>query len=228
MEIDLKSASSGFGVIQAHVGTIYVVSNNRLFTLLELGILLQRSTTKLLKAVRKGKQERINNGLIAGVGWVIAIANRLSIDIEKELLVHFPGVCPYCGKKPCDPSFHDSNGRKDLSHLHGTLPPQSFHQDQLMWAGIYPENTLSESAQHLVEEAAEVLVAMHAFLGTHDPDLFHDIGMELVDVLAHLCAVASCSKFNLSEGVIEKYRHGCPWCGPRSCICTFKDAVNSC
>lgn len=220
-----------------HLDGIYREVNGQLFSSIDMGIMLQKGTTCISKAVRKLSQpdlredkrkdyeDAIDDGLIKGMGWSMAICNRLSIRPGTELWRHFPRLCPYCGENPCNRKFH-GGGRKDLSHIHPVYPEQTFRQDQLMMAGIYPNNILTDSSAHAVEEAAELLVAINTFKGMKQKGgLFAEIVKEQVDCIAQLFAVASCSGRNLAELAINAYKNGCYWCGKMVCKCEFDDTA---
>ena len=144
-----------------------------------------------------------------------------------EILYYFPHVCPYCAKAPCDPNSHNrAAGRKDLDNFRKDLVVESLADNQKMLASIYPKNVLVDSAQHLVEEVVEVSIAdfinrrMHS-LPESDQNIFQNIVLELVDVMGHLCAVATCAKIDLSEIVDDVFGAGCPGCKKPVCECSF-------
>jgi hypothetical protein len=202
--------------------------------------MLQRATQKLLKAVRRNKPMEHRDKLRGEIiGWVAAIGNRLSIQLGTELLNHFPGVCSYCDQNPCNPNLHGQQGRMDVRHrlaapaLAGVQIRQTFCADQRMMAGIYPNNTLVDSVQHLTEEAGEVAVAIHAYERMHesgrrtDDRRFNHICLELADVIANACAEATCDKVNLCELVVAMFADGCPGCTNPVCDCPFSYIVEA-
>jgi NTP pyrophosphatase (non-canonical NTP hydrolase) len=211
-------------MFQKHLRKMYQITNDRLYLTPEIVILLQKSTTTLLKAVRKGNETSLRISLPLSFGWLCAVGNRMHIDLEGELFRYFPEVCPYCGRCPCQRELHNSGGRKRFN-LSQSSSSKGLSDCQLMLAKIYPNNTLIDSAQHLVEEVSEVAVALYQFTGTHKEEYLNMIALELIDVFAHLCAVATCSGIDLAESVTKMFGSGCPNCNRHVCVCTFSSHV---
>lgn len=226
-----SSALYSFDFYQGHFGKIYGVTNDRIHSTLDLAVILLQSTTFLLKSVRKEKVEKVSMGVVKSFGFAIAVANRLHISLDVELLYHFPHVCPYCAKAPCDRRAHNrALGRKDLSDFRNGLVPESLASIQKILATIYPENTLTDSAQHLVEEVAELIIAIHVNRHMHssnqsDQDNFDQVILELVDVIANVCAVATCANLDLSSLVEKTFGAGCPRCQRPVCECSFSQII---
>lgn len=221
----MLSLTSSLDEAQTHLASIFTRNNDRLHQNADLAIMLQKASTYLLKGVRKSQEVRVLRGLADVVGWTFAISNRLTLPLVEEVAAHYPNVCPYCGVAPCDPSLHDRHGRKDLSHLSFSLEDRNLQYCQDMFAHIYPMNMLSDSAQHLVEETAEVGVAIHAYEKTSRPQLLCHVGLELVDVFAHACAVATCMDLHISQIVLDSFGTGCPGCRLNECKCTFESII---
>lgn len=57
---------------------------------------------ELSEAIRKGDRESMEEEFADVLAWLASLANLLDIDIEEAARKKYPGVCPYCGKNPCE------------------------------------------------------------------------------------------------------------------------------
>ncbi|WP_148882216.1 MazG nucleotide pyrophosphohydrolase domain-containing protein [Thermococcus aciditolerans] len=57
---------------------------------------------ELSEAIRKNDREAMEEEFADVLAWLASLANLLDIDIEEAAKKKYPGVCPYCGKKPCE------------------------------------------------------------------------------------------------------------------------------
>ena len=57
---------------------------------------------ELAEALRKGKREDMEEEFADVLAWLVSLANLADVDLEKAVLKKYPGVCPYCGKSPCE------------------------------------------------------------------------------------------------------------------------------
>ncbi len=57
---------------------------------------------ELSEAIRKGDREGMGEELADVLAWLLSLANLLGVDLEEAAKKKYPGVCPYCGKKPCE------------------------------------------------------------------------------------------------------------------------------
>lgn len=212
---------------QEKVGVIFGEANSR-FSLGTLALLLGRSMGMLHKPYRLGDEERFKVQLPGVFAWVSAVANAVDINLEDVLWEHFPGVCPYCAQKVCNPDLHVGKGRLDVSHFAKETKerPKSFVGMQKMLKRIYPNNTFEDSVGHVVEEATEIQLAVAKFLWARQQpfvpsvsDLVSQLSLELSDILANLIAVANCNNVSLGTLVTEAYKKGCRSCGKKVCSC---------
>jgi NTP pyrophosphatase (non-canonical NTP hydrolase) len=213
--------------VQRHLADIFVI-NNRSSPYSELFMLWVISYGHLSKMIREGNS---SNDLLARqtasvFAWLSAFAGKFSgheepvdhIDLGLNLWKHFPGVCPYCTRSPCNPVHHIKNPKKvrrDVTELARSCCNMTLDRLQTMMAEIYPCNEIAGSTGHLIEEIAEV--AAEAYGAMNRPhSCFHEhlrhMNLELADCLAHLFAVANCSGFRLIDALILQYGRGCPAC----------------
>lgn len=215
-----------FEDVQKCIDDIYSIHNDRYYSTSDLAGYLVRSSTMSLKIVRKQRYDQMANSFLNVLGWLLAIGNRIHIDAGSVLSKHFPGACPYCGERICMPVNH-GKGRLRFDQLSPPPSDATLFMHQQMLALMYPNNTLIDSAQHLVEETAELSAALTAFSGTHDMKFFADVELEFADVMAHICAVATCCKIDLAHATVAYYKNGCRLCKNIPCCCLFSETVSA-
>jgi len=57
---------------------------------------------ELSEAIRKNDRKAMEEEFADVLAWLASLANLLGIDIEEAAKKKYPGVCPYCGKNPCE------------------------------------------------------------------------------------------------------------------------------
>jgi len=57
---------------------------------------------ELSEAIRKNNRNAMEEEFADVLAWLASLANLLEIDLEEAVNKKYPGVCPYCGKKPCE------------------------------------------------------------------------------------------------------------------------------
>ena len=83
------------------ISEIYSLPDDRLYSIWDLLTQQQRFTMRSLKGIRKGDIEKVKYNLLISFSWLMAIANRLHIDLDEDIWKRFPGMCSYCGAMPC-------------------------------------------------------------------------------------------------------------------------------
>lgn len=61
---------------------------------------------ELAEVIRKGDREAMEEEFADVLAWLSSLANLLGIDLERAAEKKYPGVCPYCGKNPCECEEH--------------------------------------------------------------------------------------------------------------------------
>jgi NTP pyrophosphatase (non-canonical NTP hydrolase) len=221
--IDSNSSLEDF---QARNDAVYRQVNDRHYSAERMFARLHRHITHVLKAVRKGEQEKrpeayehIMYHLCMAFSWSLSMLNRYHINLADDMWRRFPGVCPYCGEAPCCCKKRPKDRQKLVGKTRGQQPI-SFRDWQKMFAEVYP-NIVLVSAIHLAEEAGEVNEALHAHSATHQDDNFWKIVEELVDVVTNIFGVANCLKLDLAAGMAAYFSDGCPRCKKPVCECGF-------
>jgi hypothetical protein len=82
---------------QTFIGGVYALPDDRLYSIWDLLTQQQRFTMRALKGIRKGNQEKIKLNLLIAFSWLMAIANRLHLDLDAETWQRFPALCPPSG-----------------------------------------------------------------------------------------------------------------------------------
>lgn len=200
--------------VQKRAGIIFGENNERM-GLAKVFMHLNFRVTSLQRTIRKRDIDIASRQCAQVFAWIAGVANlaELGINLYQSLLDRYPGVCPYCGDSPhtCGTKRPDSRLPTDiLAHFRNSLPDDI--DAQLMLYNIYPENVLAECVEHLIEESGELGQA----ISQESPA---EIEIELVDMLAHLCGIASILGFNLLDQVLVEYQEGCTGCGKAPCKC---------
>lgn len=201
---------------------IYGATNSINYEKSDMVTRLHRYVTLILKAVRKNETEGVAFNLTMAFSWSTALANALHIELQAEVWNRFPGVCCYCGCIPC--TCH-KRGQSRITYCPTSREQVSNLRDyQLCFVQIYPNNTLLDSAAHLAEEVDELDEALTQFRGTHDKNIFENIKIELVDVIANIFAVANVLRIDLGHEMEISFLDGCPKCNTFNCECGFVTA----
>ncbi len=213
------NSSSSLSEFQENNNMIYLVTNDRNYSIEKMFARLHRHITHVLKAVRKEKYDNIMYHLCMAFSWALAIFNRFHINLADDMWSRFPGLCPYCLGAPCCCKQRPKERQKITGSSRGEQPIL-LRDWQKMFAEIYP-NVVLVSAIHLAEEAGEVDEALHAHSATHKEDWFWKAVEELVDAITNIFGVANCLNLDLAIGMAEYFSGGCPKCHNFPCECGY-------
>ncbi len=207
---------------QKFIGDVYAIPDDRLYSMADMLVQQQRFTMRALKGIRKQNSEKIKINLLVALSWLMAIANRLHIDVEKDVWKRFPMLCSYCGKKPCECKKIRPQKRKYVKS-DGAQKPKTMAGFQKMFNEIYPTNnkTLPEYGVHLAEEMGEVSEAIHNFLGQHKIKQLEDIKLEISDYISCSFGVASSANIDVAKELEKMYSNNCHVCHKLPCVCSF-------
>jgi NTP pyrophosphatase (non-canonical NTP hydrolase) len=204
---------------------VYGVLDDRIYSLWDLLVQLQRFTMRALKGIRKGDIEKLRYNLLIAFAWVPS--NRLHVDIEKALWERFPGACSYCGKAPCSCKSMKPKARLNIAP-DVSKKPESLEGFQKMFETIYPSNTrtLADAGVHLAEELGEVSEAIHNYLGQHKPEQFQEIESEMADYMSCIFGVANSAGINVAKELALMFYENCHVCHKAPCECTFESVAH--
>ena len=208
------------------IGNIYSLPDDRLYSIWDLLTQQQRFTMRALKGIRKENVERVKSNLLISFSWLMAIANRLHINVEEDVWKRFPGICSYCGSRPCACKTERPSERKKVV-VDNTLRPKNLAELQKMFEAIYPSSgrTLAEAGVHLAEEMGEVSEAIHNFLGQHLEKQFEEIELEMSAYVSCLFGVANSAKIDVAVELEKMFSENCHVCHKVPCICSFTSVV---
>jgi NTP pyrophosphatase (non-canonical NTP hydrolase) len=218
--------TGSLGDFQRFVEKVYAVPDDRLYSVWDLLTQEQRFAMRSLKGIRKGDGDKLRFNLLIALSWVMAIGNRLHIDLDEETWKRFPGLCSYCGKRPCV-----CKKTKPASRLHvkgiGHARPRNLAGMQAMFDEIYPAQTrtLADAGVHLAEEVGEVSEAIHNYLGQHQEKQFDDVKLEIADFISCVLAVANSADIDVAGALAKMYSNNCHVCHKLPCACKFSDVV---
>lgn len=219
--------NSSLAQFQNLIGEIYGLPDDRLYSIPDLLVHKQRFAMRALKGIRKGNMDKLKLNLLISFSWLMAIANRLHINVEDEVWKRFPMLCSYCGGKPCRCKKIKLDKRAAVK-IDGRARPKTIVLFQNMFSQIYPaeQRTLADSGIHLAEEIGEVGEAVHAYLGQHLEKQFDEIKLEMADYVSCLFGVANSAKIDVAGSLIKMFAHGCHVCGKIPCQCGFSKVAN--
>ena len=208
--------------LQGFIESVYGLPDSRLYSIPDLLSNQQRFTMRALKGIRKGNKEKLVYNLLIAFSWLIAVANRLHINLEGEVWRRFPRLCSYCGKSPCVCKTIKPTARPKISRKE-SLKPKSIKETQEMFEKIYPSptRTLADAGVHLAEEMGEVSEAIHVFLGEHKEKQFSDITDELADYVSCIMGVANSAKIDVANELAALFSNNCHVCHKAPCQCKF-------
>ena len=207
---------------QKFIEDVYSLPDDRLYSIWDLLTQQQRFTMRALKGIRKENTEKVKHNLVISFSWLMAIANRLHIDIEEEVWQRFPYLCSYCGRLPCACKSIKSAERVAVK-VDNHRRPHSLGAFQKMFAEMYPSERRSaaDAGVHLAEEMGEVSEAVHNYLGQHLQKQFHEVKIELADFLSCIFGVANSLDIDLAKELEATYFDNCHVCHELPCTCTF-------
>jgi len=207
---------------QQLIDEIYGLPDDRLFSVDDLLSNQVRFTMRALKGIRKGNSKKLEENLIIAFAWLVAIANRLHINLEKALWDRFPLLCSYCDHSPCICKKEKIIKRVKITRG-SSKKPATLEDFQKMFDNIYPakRRTLADAGVHLAEETGEVSEAVHIFQGKHQQGQFKVIETEVADWISCMFGVANSAKINISKALAKKFRNNCHVCHHSPCTCNF-------
>ncbi|MGI3184734.1 hypothetical protein [Nioella aestuarii] len=176
---------------------------------------------------------------IRSISWLLALANKLEVDVEVSLIKRHPDICPYCVVAPCKCRW---TGKKPAIGIKAyKIPEELFYRAEQIkrekkadfqshcerLAIIYPGNAYKWDAigpwqltSKMQEELAEVHEAATRYLsGRKSIDA---VAEEFADLFAWLLSAWGLSfpEGNVDDSFIEYYLAGCPVCGNNeNCEC---------
>ncbi|MFA5925559.1 MAG: hypothetical protein WC831_01375 [Parcubacteria group bacterium] len=200
----------------------YSVPDDRFFSLWDLLANQERFAMRALKGIRKGNRKKIASNLCIAFSWMMTIANRLHVDVEKNTWDRFPMACSYCKAAPCKckKSKKEVKTKREKSDQE---KPKTLSGYQEMFALIYPAGgrNLYEAGIHLAEEIGELSEAVLGFLGEHKNNQFRQVEMEIADYVSCVFGVANSAKIDLSLELENMFCDGCQVCYKSPCECNF-------
>ncbi len=198
---------------------------------------LSRYSGYLSKKIWQKRSEEID--FIRTVSWIIAICNKIEMNLEQHLLDRYPHCCPYClsttckcrktGKRPAEriPAYRipdelrgRANSRRNIGDVItfdyiGNIIETVYPQNEIVWESSGPWRHLVK----IQEEAAELHEALSGFLNKKKP--IDIVGEECADLMAWILSAWKIVYPNsiFDHAFIHYYIHDCPVCSAKPCIC---------
>ena len=211
---------------QQLVKELYGPANERHYDVEGMLINVQRFSTRALKGIRKGEEEKIQLNLAITTSWFLSLLNQLGIDLEKAVWHRFPYECSYCVSCPCICKDKKINKRKRFKALH-PRKPVTLEDLQKMFDQIYPmeKRTPEHAGIHLAEEVGEFAEAVFRFRGKHGKEELRNIELEAADVFSCVMGVCNSLEFNFSKEVFGMFARGCHVCHKKPCECSYTSVM---
>ncbi|MBX4206397.1 hypothetical protein KW784_01260 [Candidatus Parcubacteria bacterium] len=212
---------------QKFIAEVYGLPDDRLYSIWDILTQQQRFTMRALKGIRKDNREKIKTNLLISFSWLMAIVNRLHINIEEEVWHRFPYLCSYCGKLPCVCKTTKSSRRVSVK-VDAKKRPHGLALLQKMFGEIYPTKgrSVADAGVHLAEEMGEVSEAIHNYLGQHLQKQFNEVKSELADFASCIFGVANSLNIDVAKEIEAMYPKNCHICHKAPCVCSFSDVVS--
>ncbi|MBI2013746.1 MAG: hypothetical protein HYS87_02895 [Candidatus Colwellbacteria bacterium] len=212
---------------QRFIHKVYAMPDARLYSLEDLLTHQQRFAMRAIKGIRKGKKIKIEFNLIIALAWLMAIANRLYVDLETRVWERFPNLCSYCGERTCVCKVMKVKKRIKIKPRR-SQKPKSVAEFQAMFENIYPSNTrtLDHAGIHMAEEVGEISEAVHNFMGEHKGAQFSDIEFEMADLVSCIMGVANSAHIDIASTLSKMFSNGCHVCHKAPCTCRFSEVAN--
>ena len=211
---------------QKFIEQVYGLPDDRLYSVWDLLTQEQRFAMRALKGIRKGDSKKLKSNLLVAFSWLMAISNRLHLNVEDELWGWFPGLCSYCGACPCVCKEIKPSERKTVKKDDG-VRPRNIAEMQKMFGMIYPADrrSLSDAGIHLAEEVGEVSEAVHNYLGQHEAEQFNEVKIEVADLVSCIFGIANSVPFDVAKELAAMYGDNCHVCHKAPCECSFADVA---
>lgn len=193
----------------------------------------------LCKSLNSSRGQKLDKDeFFRSVSWLLAIANKLELDLQRAMILRHPCVCPYCLTRPCDCI---STGKQPKIHIRSYDIPHELaskadvvlrdkkvtfdcHIERLR--EIYPGNRYVWQAMgawfttsKMQEELSEVHEATTRFLDNRRNK--DSVGEELSDLLGWILSawdIAS-DRASFDDEFKAYYMKGCPVCEEDECTC---------
>lgn len=207
---------------QELINNIYGLPDDRIYSIFDLLTQMQRFTMRSLKGIRKNNKAKLRVNLLISFAWVMAIANRMHIDVEDEVWKRFPALCSYCGFAPCQCKKTKQKKRAKVKII-ASRRPTTIKGFQELFSAVYPpeERTLPDAGVHLAEETGEVSEAIHNFLGQHLQKQLDEVKLEIADYISCIFGVANSASIDIASDLEKMFKSGCHVCHKVPCVCTF-------
>ena len=216
------SKNQSLADFQRLIESLYSLPDDRLYSIWDLLAQQQRFAMRALKGIRKGDVSKLKINLLISLSWLMAVGNRLHIEVEDEVWKRFPALCSYCGKKPCECKNTRLNKRKKVPMI-DARKPRNLSGFQKMYREIYPsgERTLADAGIHFAEETGEVGESVHNYLGRHLEKQFNEIKLELADLVSCIFGIANSANIDVAYELEKIFLNGCHVCHRTPCACGF-------
>ena len=196
----------------------------------ELLMLMSQSFSELARALRKDETpDIIRIRLANAVAWLCGVVNHFDElpFVNAFVSKYGQSKCPYCDETLClcDPDYRLEPKRILIQEIppgdRGKTLAEWCHHLDLIFGRRNRDEGMYRVIAHLFEEVSELLdlTGVTIIEPNNLDDLEREFALELVDVLAHLIAIANLQGIDLTVAIQERYGDCCPTCQFRPCRC---------
>jgi|GEM_PF-3352212 len=203
------------GEFQKMVRIIYLLKDQRDYTLQDLLIHIQEEAAKIDEGLRKSSDNEQINALPIFFCWFLSFCNMAGYNLEEVVWAKYQGICPYCGGEECFCKPKQKKPDTWFKNPQGKIP-RSLPEWQEMFRRMYGKSNSElwpiQIWLHVHEELGEF---SREFRLKNVPKS-HE---ELADAFAWLMAYCNKMNVNLAELTWNTYPGICNVCRQEKCQC---------
>lgn len=190
------------------------------------------------------QQKQSKEEFVRAIAWLLALANKVDVNVMTSLTKRYPGVCPYCLASSCEcrpdrkapqrdiPAYRIPDELDQLSNILLREHEITFDETVTRLRKIYPGNQATwhtiggwKLSAKIQEELAEVHEASSRYYAGRKPK--EAVAEEFADLFAWTLSAwhLATDGLSLDDEFRAYFMNGCPVCGVSVCECAmFSDA----
>lgn len=211
---------------QSMFRAIYKEHDDRLYETSSLLLRVVEEMSEMAEALRKDDLPELIKNIPEVFCWLMALYDRLNINIEEALWRKYPGICPYCFREEkclcitedSKPKYNFQDSRYNCFRRDRKRMPKSLREWQSMFKRIYGNINRLESKKrlwfHFMEEIGEISKALRH--GNKE-----ELEAECADALAWLLPFCTKLELDIDELVWKRFPWECDVCHKQKCECEY-------
>lgn len=207
---------------------IYGKHNLELYSTHDIQNQVWEQKSKVAKRVRKEDWEGLVVQLAVLSGWLMALWERIGLDIEEAVWFKYPNICPACfksagcscigeGLKYNPEDSRLNRFRRDTRNMPKSMPEWQATSKRI-YGNINRIMTAEKTWLHLDEELGEMSIELRH----RNPDeITNKLKEESGDVFFWLLGFANRLAVDLDEAIWQTYPGECNVCRQEKCVCPY-------